>query len=76
MSTRQTILGSLSKREQEILQQIAEGYSNKEIAQNLFIAEQTVKNHVSVKYSKLGVHDRAQALRLAIEMGFSIQKKA
>lgn len=43
MSTRQTILGSLSKREQEILQQIAEGYSNKEIAQNLFIAEQTEK---------------------------------
>jgi DNA-binding NarL/FixJ family response regulator len=75
-STRQTILESLSKREQEVLQQIAEGYSNKEIAQNLFIAEQTVKNYVSVIYSKLGVHDRAQALRLAIEAGFSIQRKA
>lgn len=76
MSTRQTILESLSKREQEVLQQIAKGYSNKEIAQNLFIAEQTVKNYVSVIYSKLGVHDRTQALRLAIEAGFSIQKKA
>lgn len=75
-STRQTILQSLSKREQEVLQQIAEGYPNKEIAQNLFIAEQTVKNYVSVIYSKLGVHDRAQALRLAIDAGFSIQKKA
>ncbi|MBN2551495.1 MAG: response regulator transcription factor [Spirochaetales bacterium] len=71
-SARQTILETLSSREQEVLQQIAKGYSNKEIAQNLFIAEQTVKNYVSVIYSKLGVHDRTQALRLAIEAGFSI----
>ena len=72
VSARQTILETLSSREQEVLQQIAKGYSNKEIAQNLFIAEQTVKNYVSVIYSKLGVHDRTQALRLAIEAGFSI----
>jgi DNA-binding NarL/FixJ family response regulator len=72
VSARQTILETLSGREQEVLQQIAKGYSNKEIAQNLFIAEQTVKNYVSAIYSKLGVHDRTQALRLAIEAGFSI----
>jgi len=70
---RRLVEESLSPREQEVLRQIAQGYSNREIAQNLFIAEQTVKNHVSVIYSKLGVRDRVQALRLAVEAGFEIQ---
>jgi len=70
---RRLIFDYLSRREQEVLLQLAKGYSNKEIADNLFIAEQTVKNHVSVIYSKLGVHDRVQALRLALEAGFDIQ---
>lgn len=73
LGARRLVQESLSRREQEVLQQIAQGYSNREIAQHLFIAEQTVKNHVSVIYSKLGVRDRVQALRLAVEAGFEIQ---
>ncbi|HYH05135.1 MAG TPA: response regulator transcription factor [Bacillota bacterium] len=57
----------LSSREQEILQLMAAGLDNREIAAKLYIAEQTVKNYVSIIYSKLGVRDRVQASRLAIE---------
>lgn len=66
---RRTPLDSLSRREHEVLTQLAKGLTNREIADALFIAEQTVKNHVSEIYAKLGVHDRAQALRLALEAG-------
>lgn len=62
-------INELSSREKRILQLMAQGYDNKEIARALFIAEQTVKNHVSIIYSKLGVHDRVQASRLVIEAG-------
>jgi DNA-binding NarL/FixJ family response regulator len=51
----------LTPREQEILQLIATGASNKEIAQALFIAEKTVKNHVSSILSRLNLRDRTQA---------------
>jgi DNA-binding NarL/FixJ family response regulator len=54
----------LTAREREVLVCIAEGLDNREIAEKLFIAEQTVKNHISVIYSKLGVHKRLQAMRL------------
>ena len=67
--SRRTALDSLSRREHEVLIQLAKGLTNREIADALFIAEQTVKNHVSEIYAKLGVHDRAQALRLALEAG-------
>jgi len=50
----------LSGREKEILRLIAKGYNNLEIARELFIAEQTVKNHLSDIYFKLGVHDRSK----------------
>jgi DNA-binding NarL/FixJ family response regulator len=59
----------LSNREKEVLRLLARGLDNKEIAAQLFIAEQTVKNHVNVIYSKLGVHDRVQASRKANEIG-------
>ena len=59
----------LSSREKRILQLMARGLDNKEIAKTLYIAEQTVKNHVSIIYSKLGVRDRVQASRLVIEAG-------
>jgi len=62
-------LDSLSRREHEVLIHLAKGLANREIADALFIAEQTVKNHVSEIYAKLGVHDRAQALLLALEAG-------
>jgi len=55
----------LSKREQEILFLAASNMENSEISDKIFIAEQTVKNHISSIYSKLGIHDRAAAIRLA-----------
>ncbi len=55
----------LSKREQEILFLMSEGQDNTQIAFHLFIAEQTVKNHVSKIYSKLGIHDRMTVLKIA-----------
>lgn len=63
------LVNQLSGREKEILQLMAEGLDNKEIAKKLFIAEQTVKNYVSVIYSKLGVRDRVQASRMMMEAG-------
>lgn len=62
-----SLVNQLSSREKEILQLMAEGLDNKEIAKKLYIAEQTVKNYVSVIYSKLGVRDRVQASRMVLE---------
>jgi DNA-binding NarL/FixJ family response regulator len=59
----------LSERELEILALIARGASNKEIANQLFIAEGTVKNHVTHILGKLGVRDRTQAALKARELG-------
>jgi DNA-binding NarL/FixJ family response regulator len=59
----------LSERELEILGLIARGASNKEIADQLFIAEGTVKNHVTHILGKLGVRDRTQAALKARELG-------
>jgi DNA-binding NarL/FixJ family response regulator len=59
----------LSERELEILGLIARGASNKEIADRLFIAEGTVKNHVTHILGKLGVRDRTQAALKARELG-------
>jgi DNA-binding NarL/FixJ family response regulator len=52
---------SLRKREAEILHLILQDYDNQEIAQRLFIAEQTVKNYVTAIYGKIGVSDRDHA---------------
>lgn len=59
----------LSSREVEVLALISEGFSNKEIAYRLNIAEATAKNHVRNILGKLGVHDRTGATRAAIERG-------
>ena len=59
----------LSSREREVLQLIARGASNKEIAVALFVAEGTVKNHVTSILTKLGVADRTQAALRARELG-------
>lgn len=59
----------LTERETEILRLMAGGYSNKEIAGALNVAEGTVKNHVSNILSKLGVRDRTRAVLKAFELG-------
>ena len=59
-------LKSLTKREVEILAQVASGMFNKEIANNLGISERTVKNHISNIFTKIDVSDRTQAAVFAI----------
>lgn len=58
----------LTERETEILRLMAGGYSNKEIARSLDVAEGTVKNHVSNILSKIGVRDRTRAVLKALEL--------
>ena len=60
-------INSLTKREYEVLTLIAEGLSNKDIADRLFISEKTVKNHVSSIFKKIGVNDRIQAAIFAFK---------
>ena len=59
----------LTDRETEILRLMAGGYSNKEIANTLGVAEGTIKNHVSNILSKMGVRDRTRAVLKAFESG-------
>ncbi len=59
----------LTRREQEVLELIARGRSNKRIALELGIAEKTVKTHVGHLLAKLGVADRTQAALLAVREG-------
>jgi two-component system, NarL family, response regulator DevR len=58
----------LTEREKEILQLIAEGLTNRQIGQRLFIAEKTVKNYVSSLLAKLGLERRTQAAVLAAKL--------
>ena len=58
----------LSKREYEVLCQLAKGHSNKEIASLLFVSESTIKTHVSNVYVKLDVKRRTQAIQKAKEL--------
>ena len=59
----------LSKREEEVLQLIAEGASTTEVGQQLFISVKTVKNHLASIYEKLEARDRTQAVVQAVRMG-------
>jgi DNA-binding NarL/FixJ family response regulator len=59
----------MTPREREVLRLLAAGYSNREIARALFIAEGTVKNHVSNILTKMAVRDRTRAVLKAAERG-------
>ena len=59
----------LTQRELEVLQLAADGLTNKEIAERLFITEKTTKNHISNIFSKLNVNDRTQAVLYALRQG-------
>ncbi|MFB3049815.1 MAG: response regulator transcription factor, partial [Acidimicrobiia bacterium] len=60
---------SLSEREIEVLTQVADGNSNKDIAGELYISEATVKTHLVHIFGKLGVDDRTAAVTVALEQG-------
>jgi two-component system, NarL family, response regulator DevR len=62
-------VAELTPREREILRALADGLSDKEIAERLFIGDKTVRNHVTNLLSKLGAESRLQALVIAIRHG-------
>ncbi len=64
-----TMAADLSAREHEVLQLIANGFSNAEIAQKLHLSDGTVRNYVSALFATLGVSDRTQAAVLALRYG-------
>lgn len=63
------IIEKLSLKEQQILKLMAGGFSNKEIAGSIFLAEGTVKNHVSSILAKLNTRDRTRAVLIALNQG-------
>lgn len=63
------VTDALSEREREVLNLIAQGKANKEVASELSLSESTVKSHVSNIFSKLGVNDRTGAVTTAIQKG-------
>ena len=66
----ETLSAPLTSRELEILNYVAHGYINKQVAHKLGISEQTIKNHVSSILRKLDANDRTQAVVLAMRYGW------
>jgi DNA-binding NarL/FixJ family response regulator len=62
----------LSQREREIVGLVAQGYKNREMAEKMFISEQTVKNHLHNIFDKLGVSDRLELALYAIHKGLHL----
>ena len=59
----------VTKREEEVLQLIADGCSTSEVAEQMYISQKTVKNHLASIYQKLDARDRTQAVLQAVRMG-------
>jgi DNA-binding NarL/FixJ family response regulator len=66
------LIDPLTDRELEVLQLLAQGLPNKEIASNLDISAHTVKFHISGIYTKLGATNRTEAVRLGVRQGFIV----
>ncbi|HET7559093.1 MAG TPA: response regulator transcription factor [Limnochordia bacterium] len=62
-------LSELTPREVDVIKLIAKGYTNQQIADELFISPHTAKNHVSNIYRKLGIDDRTRVALIAIQAG-------
>jgi len=65
----ETLIAPLTTRETEVLNYVAQGYSNKQIAAKLDISEQTIKNHVASIMMKLNANARTQAVVIAVQQG-------
>lgn len=65
----------LSQREREIVTLVAQGYKNREMAEKMFISEQTVKNHLHNIFDKLGVSDRLELALYAIHKGLHLVER-
>ncbi|MBE0670255.1 MAG: response regulator transcription factor [Anaerolineales bacterium] len=68
-SSEDSLIDPLTAREKEVLQLMAQGLANKQIALSLGISEHTVKFHLSSLYAKLGISSRTEAVRRGIELG-------
>ncbi|MCE9646043.1 MAG: response regulator transcription factor [Chloroflexi bacterium] len=68
-SSEESLVEPLTAREMEVLQLMAQGLANKQIALSLGISEHTVKFHLSSLYAKLGISSRTEAVRRGIELG-------
>ena len=66
--THRTVFGSLTEREREILDLLAEGLSNKTIAARLYLSVRTVEGHLANIYSRLGIHSRTEAMLMAVKI--------
>lgn len=60
---------ALTPRELDVLRLVSRGRTNKEIAVAIFVSEETVKSHMKGLFQKLGVHDRAEAVGIALQRG-------
>ena len=69
LADRSLSAGRLTDREREVLEHLVEGHSTRQIADALFLGEETVKSHLTHIYQKLGARDRVQAVALALRRG-------